>query len=219
MTKPKLIVPTAGQRGMTELHYAACCNDLDAVRAQVQPGVPVDVRDDGGWTPLHWSIEMAQAWGEPEQVVSLLLAAGASANAFDNSGFSVPMMGCGRNNEAILEHLVKAGADVQKRSADTTPLHEAAGCNFRAGVRRLLALGAGSRANRLAESNARAASRKMRICGMCCGVPGGTAFGEMRRPRGSGNSGDRLAPRSSAISLGRDPSVRSLSVSYLTITG
>ena len=140
--KPKLTVPRPGQLGMTELHYAAYCNDPDAVRAQLQLGGPIDVRDDNGWTPLHWSIDMAQAWGEPNQVVSLLLAAGASENSLDKIGFSALMMACGRNNEAILEQLIKADADVHMRSAGTTPLHEAAYCNFSSGIRRLLALGA-----------------------------------------------------------------------------
>jgi len=141
--KPELIVPAAGEHGMTELHYAAYSNDPDEVRAQLQQGASVDVRDDNGWTPLHWSIDMAQAWGEPEQVVSLLLSAGASANAVDQSGFSVLMMACGRNNEMIFEKLIEAGADIHARSAfGTTPLHEAAGANFSEGIRRLLALGA-----------------------------------------------------------------------------
>lgn len=142
-TKPNLIIPTAGQRGMTELHHAAYCNDPEAVRAQLRRGVAVDVRDDHGWTPLHWSIDMAQAWGEPEQVVSLLLAAGASANAVDRSGFSVLMMACGRKNKAILDQLMKAGADIHSPNASgSTPLHEAAGCNFSEAIRTLLMLGA-----------------------------------------------------------------------------
>ncbi|MBS1805967.1 MAG: ankyrin repeat domain-containing protein [Acidobacteria bacterium] len=141
--KPKYIVPAAGQRGMTELHYAAYCNDLDDVRTQLSMGVPVDMRDDNGWTSLHWSIDMAQAWGEPEQVVSLLLKSGASANAVDNLGFSVLMMACGRNNEAIFEQLIAGGANIAARSSTgTTALHEAAGCNFTEAIRRLLELGA-----------------------------------------------------------------------------
>jgi len=139
--KPVLISPRAGQRGMTGLHYAAYRNDPEAVEAELKRGLPVDAGDDAGWTPLHWSIDMAQAWGEPEKVVSLLLAAGASANAVDSSGFSVLMIACGRNNENILEQLIRAGANVHARNADTTPLHEAAGCNFSEGIRRLLSLG------------------------------------------------------------------------------
>jgi ankyrin repeat protein len=140
-SKPEYIVPTAGQRGMTALHHAAYLNDPDACRVELQHGIPVNVRDDGGWTPLHWSIDMAQAWGEPEQVVSLLLGAGASPNTADHSGFTVLMMACARNNETIFEQLLKAGANIHQRSDTTTPLHEAAACNFCEAIQRLLALG------------------------------------------------------------------------------
>jgi len=140
--KPEYIVPSAGKRGMTPLHHVAYLNDADAVRTELERGAAVDARDDNGWTPLHWSIDMAQAWGEPERVVSLLLQAGASPNAADDDGFTVRMMACGRNNEAILDQLIKAGADVHRRSAETSPLHEAAHCNFVQGIERLMALGA-----------------------------------------------------------------------------
>jgi len=126
---------------MTALHYAAYCNDPDAVEAELKRGAPVDARDDAGWTPLHWSIDMAQAGGDSERVVSLLLKAGASPNAVDRVGFSVLMMACGRNDEEILEQLIAAGADVYARNDETTPLHEAAGCNFSEAIRRLLSLG------------------------------------------------------------------------------
>lgn len=140
--KPKLDHPAAGQRGMTELHYAAYCNDPYAVRVQLQQGVSVDVRDDNGWTPLHWSIDMAQAGGKPEQVVAMLLAAGASPNAVGQSECSALMMACGRNNESILQQLIEAGADIHsRRRSGGTLLHEAAGCNFSEAIRRLLMLG------------------------------------------------------------------------------
>lgn len=141
--KPTLITPAPGYRGMTELHYAAYCNDADEVRAQLTKVVDVDARDDNGWTPLHWSIDMAQTCDEPERIVSLLLAAGASANSVDRTGLSVLLVACGRNNEAILEQLLQSGADIHLRTATgTTALHEAAGCNFVEGIRRLLRLGA-----------------------------------------------------------------------------
>jgi ankyrin repeat protein len=141
-SKPTLIHPTAGVRGMTELHYVAYCNDYDAVLSQLKNGAPIDARDDNGWTPLHWSIDMSQACGEPERVVQLLLSHGASANAIDNSGISVLMLACGRNNEQILDAIIAAGANTFLRTVDSTPLHEAAGCNFHEGIRKLLSLGA-----------------------------------------------------------------------------
>jgi ankyrin repeat protein len=141
-TKPVYVTPTAGERGMTALHHAAYSNDPDAVLEQLALGTPVDARDDGGWTPLHWSIDMAQAWGDPNLVVSLLLAHGASANAADTSGFTVLMRACGRNNENIFAQLVEAGADIHARSAYSSPLHEAAACNFHEAIAALLRLGA-----------------------------------------------------------------------------
>lgn len=140
--KPVLVTPTPGHRGMTTLHYAAYCNDPDGVQSQLLSGVPADVRDDNGWTPLHWAIDMAQAGGDPSRVVSILLEHGASPNATDASGFSVLMMACSRNNKSILQQLIKAGADVHERSSESTPLHQAAGCNFHEGIAILLTLGA-----------------------------------------------------------------------------
>ncbi len=72
-----------------------------------------------------------------------MLQARASANAVDNSGFSILMMACGRNNESIFEQLIRGGADVGARSTSgTTALHEAAECNFYEAIRHLLILGA-----------------------------------------------------------------------------
>lgn len=140
--RPEYIVPAAGARGMTALHEAAYYNDPGAVRQLLEAGESVDARDDAGWTPLHWSIDMSQAWGEPEEVVALLLAAGASPSAIDRAGYSVLMRACGRNNLAILNQLLSAGADLGDRSAGSSPLHEAACSGFTLGVTRLLELGA-----------------------------------------------------------------------------
>ena len=142
LTKPTLWHPAASTHGMTELHEAAYRNDPTAVRKLLQMGILVDIQDDAGWTPLHWSIDMAQATGEPEEVVQLLLEVGASPNAVDHAGDSVLMMACERSNENIFGQLINAGADVRLRSAKTTPLHNAAGCNFAEAIRRLVSLGA-----------------------------------------------------------------------------
>lgn len=155
------IVPAAGKYGMTELHHAAYLNDPDYVRAQLQRGISVDVRDDAGWTPLHWSIDMSQAWGEPEEVVSILIAAGASVNATSNTGFSVLMTACGRNNENILDQLINSGVDIHLRNAETSPLHEAAGCNFSEAIRKLILLGADSSEK---DANDRTPEQLARFC-------------------------------------------------------
>ncbi len=63
---------------MTGLHFAAYSNDIDEVRLQWATGIAVDARSDNGWTPLLWSIDMSQVWGQPEPVVAFLLANGAA---------------------------------------------------------------------------------------------------------------------------------------------
>lgn len=145
-SSPKLIVPAANESGMTALHYAAYRNDAENVRSELRRGIPVDIRDDNGWAPLHWSIDMAEACGEPEKVVRLLLDQGASVNSIDNAGLSVLMIACGRNNEIIFDQLIDRGADITVTNATgATALHEAAGCNFTVAIRRLLKLGADPR--------------------------------------------------------------------------
>jgi ankyrin repeat protein len=105
---------------------------------------------------------MAQAWGDPNRVVSILLEHGASANSADNSGFTVLMMACGRNNQNILDQLIRYGADVHARSSDSSPLHEAAGCNFHEGIITLLALGANPD---LVDGRGRTPKQLAEVCG------------------------------------------------------
>jgi len=50
--KPLHWSPKAGENGMTELHYAAYCQDLEAVRHWVEQGYDVNQKTDAGWTPL-----------------------------------------------------------------------------------------------------------------------------------------------------------------------
>ena len=77
--KPQLWSPKAGEKGMSELHYAAYCQDLAAVRYWVEHGLDVNQKDDGGWTPLVWCIDMAAAGavGAAEAIVDYLIEHGA----------------------------------------------------------------------------------------------------------------------------------------------
>jgi len=65
---------------MTELHHAAYCQDLEAVKRCVEQGFDVNQEDDGGWTAILWAIDMAAAapaHGIPEAIVDYLLDHGA----------------------------------------------------------------------------------------------------------------------------------------------
>lgn len=142
MEKPIYWVPGVGKRGMGELHEAAYCNDRERVAELLAKGAEVDSLDAAGWTPLMWSIDMAQAWGEPLEVARLLLAAGADPNSAASSGETVLMRACERNNLDVLEALLAAGADPNRGGDGSTPLHRATYQGFVAGIRRLLAAGA-----------------------------------------------------------------------------
>jgi ankyrin repeat protein len=85
--KPQLWSPKAGDKGMTELHYAAYCQDLVVVKYWVEQGLDVNQKDDGGWTPLVWSIDMAAAGGVgvAEAIVDYLIEHGAKLEHHDDS--------------------------------------------------------------------------------------------------------------------------------------
>lgn len=127
MERPQLFSPGPGKRGMTELHYAAYCGDPDAVAEYLTHGMKVDSKDDAGYTPLHWAVDMAMANHAPERVMAVLLDAGADINARDNDGNTVLMVACTAGNPRVVQQLVKAGASVKLRSKRSTPLIEAGG--------------------------------------------------------------------------------------------
>jgi ankyrin repeat protein len=127
---------------MNEMHDAAYHNDAERVAQLLAEGAAVDSRDSAGWTPLMWSVDMAQAWGEPLQVVRLLLAAGADPEATTGAGETVLMRACERHNLAIIDALLAAGANPNRGGDGSTPLHRATYEGFVAGIRRLLAAGA-----------------------------------------------------------------------------
>jgi ankyrin repeat protein len=77
--KPPLWTPRSGDGGMSPLHFAVYSQDLAAVKACVEAGLDVNEKDDGGWTPIIWCIDMAATApiGGAEAIVDYLLAHGA----------------------------------------------------------------------------------------------------------------------------------------------
>ena len=88
--------------------------DPKVVELLIQRGVPVNVRDHYGWTPLHYAARRKSNSADPSlstQCVKLLIAAGADVNAKDRDGVT-PMhrsvFECPWNLEMI-ELLLAAG--------------------------------------------------------------------------------------------------------------
>ena len=57
--RPALWSPKLGERGMNELHYAAYCQHVEGVKYWVDAGLDVNQKDETGYTPLAWCIDMA----------------------------------------------------------------------------------------------------------------------------------------------------------------
>lgn len=125
--KPPYVEPAAGSGGMTKLHHAAYCGDLAAVRAALDAGIDVDARDDGAWTALHWLADMGMVGSGREQILAVLLAAGAQVEARDLEAQTPLTIACRAGNGDLVRLLLDAGASVDARSrAGTTALMAAA---------------------------------------------------------------------------------------------
>jgi len=65
---------------MTALHYAAKAGHLNLISLLLDTDcIPIDIRDDGGWTPLIWAAEHIEL-----EAVKLLLKQKADPNLRDN---------------------------------------------------------------------------------------------------------------------------------------
>ena len=115
MKRPKLIHPAAGERGMTELHFAAYCQNLEDVKRCVKAGFDVNEKDDGGWTPLVWCIDMAAtgAKGAAESIVDYLVEHGARLE-YSDSHFKDILAFAHNRDSWVAEHIEKIIAKKRK---------------------------------------------------------------------------------------------------------
>ena len=87
---------------------------LAAIRARLEAGSDVNVRDAGGRTPLHWAAALNTNVAAMKAALAALVAAGADVRAKDNNG-SEPLhfATCNQDAEAAaatIAALVAAGA-------------------------------------------------------------------------------------------------------------
>ncbi|MDR0779402.1 MAG: ankyrin repeat domain-containing protein [Pseudomonadales bacterium] len=85
--KPTLFSPGIGKRGMTALHYAAYCGDLEELSQQLKTGANPNLKDEyRGYTALHWLSDMAATGGPRLEMLRLLVVHGADVNAVSENG-------------------------------------------------------------------------------------------------------------------------------------
>src|ERR1700692_1563649 len=121
------------------LSDAAMQGDKDTVRSLLNQKVDVNAPQGDGTTALHWA-----AYRDDLEMAKLLLVAGANVQAATREGGITPLlMACQNGSAAMIDALLKAGADSNAVKANgTTPLMMAAASGSVDAVRVLLDHGA-----------------------------------------------------------------------------
>ena len=121
-----------------------------AIRAAVDAGADINVRNDHGETPLH----RAGRWGE-HAVILALLDSGADIHAKDDDGHTPLHAAAMQDDPGVIRSLLDAGADIEAKSEESdsefvisshmrgeTPLHKATRNGSPAALKALLHAGA-----------------------------------------------------------------------------
>ena len=118
---------------------AAMNGDREAVRTLLQKHADVNGAQGDGSTALHWA-----AYKDDLEMAKLLLAAGANVKAKTREGEITPFfMACSTGDAALVDAMLKAGADANSvKTNGTTVLMAAAGAGNADAVKLLLDHGA-----------------------------------------------------------------------------
>jgi ankyrin repeat protein len=102
--------------GDARLSEAAMRGDHNAITSLLSQGVDIDGAQGDGSTALHWA-----AFNDDLETTKILLAAGANVKVTTREGGITPLfMACTNGNAAIVEALLKAGADANSVKANGT---------------------------------------------------------------------------------------------------
>ena len=93
-------------------------DDFDKVRIALNFRAEVNVKDNSGWTPLHWAVDYNRL-----EIAQFLIPSGAELNAKDKLGQTPLHRAAVRNSLAVAELLISSGADLDaKDNRGNTPL-------------------------------------------------------------------------------------------------
>jgi ankyrin repeat protein len=102
--------------GATALMLAAHAGNLEMVRTLVDAGADVNAVDERGWGPLMKAAYNADLDRGFADVVQALIYAGANVEAPIGYGVRPLMLAAGYGETAVVETLLRAGADVLARN-------------------------------------------------------------------------------------------------------
>ena len=91
---------------MATIHHAARNGNLNRVKAFLNQGVPVNSRNEAGWTPLHDA-----AYRGHLSVVQELLRRGAHVNPRSISGYTPLHVAALEKHPHVVHALIRAGAN------------------------------------------------------------------------------------------------------------
>ena len=126
---------------MTEsIHLMARKGDLEGIKKKLDDGEDINVKDNDGFTPLHWAvdrkhvnydIELPSEWRTDEQqveVIKFLLTNGANVNAESKNEITTLHLAAWHGYAAFAKELCIANVDVNASDyRGNTPLHIAVG--------------------------------------------------------------------------------------------
>ena len=96
---------------MAPIHNAAQNGNLNRVKALLNQGVPVNSRNEAGWTPLHDA-----AYRGHLSVVQELLRRGAHVNPRSISGYTPLHVAALEKHPHVVHALIRAGANPKYRT-------------------------------------------------------------------------------------------------------
>tara|TARA_B100001123_G_scaffold123662_1_gene144069 strand:+ start:1212 stop:1595 length:384 start_codon:yes stop_codon:yes gene_type:complete len=90
------------------IHKAAGMGNIDALKQHLAAGTYINVKDQSGWTPLHWAASKVH-----NQTTKLLIKEGADVNALNNDGLSPLDYAENETFGVLIDHGAKSGAELK----------------------------------------------------------------------------------------------------------
>ncbi len=102
--------------GLTALMLAAYSGDLAMVQVLIARGADVNATNAGGWSALSKAVYNPEKQCGSAEVVKALIVAGANMEEAIGYGVRPLMLAAGYGETAVVELLLKSGADVMARN-------------------------------------------------------------------------------------------------------